>query len=187
MNMKDGQIFFSPLQEADLPLMHQWLNTPLVSEWWSLDGNHHPSLEAVERKYPPRINGLEPVDCYLIYYDDQPIGMIQLYRLDDFPVEKEMFGLDEGCAGVDLFIGEVDYVHQGLGSVIIRQFLTEIVFTDKRISRCVIDPDPENIIAVKAYRKAGFKYVKTIWNDKEKVHAHLMIVNRDEILLTKGV
>jgi aminoglycoside 6'-N-acetyltransferase len=181
MNIKDGLISFRPLQEADLPLMHRWLNTPHVSEWWNLDGNHHPSLEAVERKYPPRINGLEPVDCYLIYYDDKPIGMIQLYRLDDFPVEKAMFGLDEGCAGVDLFIGEVDYVHQGLGSGIIRQFLGEMVFTDERISRCVIDPDPKNIIAVKAYRKSGFKYLKTIWNDQEKVHTYLMIVNRDEI------
>jgi len=162
------------------------LNTPHVSEWWNLDGNHHPSVEDVERKYPPRINGLEPVDCNLMYYDDKPIGMIQFYRLDDFPVEKAMLGMDAGCAGVDLFIGEVDYVHRGLGSGIIRQFLREIVF-DKGISRCVIDPEPENIIAIKAYRKAGFKYLKTTWNDRDKVNAYIMSMNRDEIDLKKSV
>jgi RimJ/RimL family protein N-acetyltransferase len=185
--MKAGKITFTRLREADLPLMHKWLNTPHVSEWWSLDGNHLPSLEEIGRKYPPRIKGDEPVDCYLIYYDDKPIGMIQLYRLDDFPVEKAMFGLEGKCTGVDLFIGDEEHVHKGLGSTIIGKFIKEIVFIENDVDCCIIDPDPKNEIAIKAYKKAGFKYLKTVWNDKDLVDAYLMGINRDEILLKKGV
>jgi aminoglycoside 6'-N-acetyltransferase len=180
MKMKTGKITFKPLRAADLPLMHKWLNTPHVSEWWSLDGNHHPSLEDVKRKYLPRTGGDEPVDGYIIYCDNKPIGMIQSCKLDDFPAEKANFGLEDNCADVDIFIGEEEYVHKGLGSAIIRKFVKEIVFVNYDVSCCIIDPDPENKIAVKAYRKAGFKYLKTVWNEKEKVDAYLMSVRRDK-------
>jgi len=181
MKVKTGNIAFRLLQETDLPLMHRWLNTPHVSEWWSLDGNHHPSLEEVERKYPPRIRGDEPVDCFLIVYDDKPIGMIQSCKLDDYPAEKAMFGLDTGYAGIDLFIGEEAYVHKGLGSRIIRKFVKEIVFVNYDVSCCIIDPEPKNVIAIKAYSKAGFKHFKTVRNSKDNIDAYLMSVNREEL------
>jgi len=186
MKMKAGKIAFRLLRESDFPLMHRWLNTPHVSQWWSLDGNHHPSIKEVERHYLPRTSGNEPVDCYIFDYDDKPIGMIQSYRLDDFPAEKAVFDLEGNCAGIDLFIGEEEYVHKGLGSEIIRKFVKEIVFVDYDVSSCFIDPEPKNTIAIRAYRKAGFKYLKTVWNKKDSVEAYLMRINREELQAETG-
>jgi len=175
-----GKTAFKPLREKDLPLIHRWLNTPHVSEWWSLDGNHHPSMEEVVRHFSPRIKRKEPVDVFIIIYDDKPIGSIQSCMLDDYPEEKALFGLDDRCAGIDIFIGEEDYVHKGLGGSIIREFLKQVVFSKYGADSCMIDPQTENKIAIKAYEKVGFRYLRTVWYDKDKMQENIYIITRDE-------
>jgi aminoglycoside 6'-N-acetyltransferase len=182
MKKKVGKITFRPLRESDLPLMHKWFNTPHVSEWWSLDGNHHPSSEEVTKKYSPRIRNKEPVDCYLFYYDNRPIGMIQSCDLDNYPAEKAAFGLEGKCTGIDLLIGEEDYVHKGLGSGIMRSFLKDIVFAQPDVECCIADPYEENTIAIKAYQKAGFKYLRTVWYEADQKKEDLYTIRRDEII-----
>jgi RimJ/RimL family protein N-acetyltransferase len=177
-----GKISFKPLREKDLPLMHHWLNTPHVSEWWSLDGNHHPSMEEVIKHFSPRIKGKEPVDVYIIIYNDKAIGMIQSCQLDDYPEEKALFGLDDRCVGIDIFIGEEDHVHKGLGSGIIREFLKQVVFSKYSADSCVVDPQVENKIAIRAYKKVGFKYLRTVWYEKDKMDENIYIIRRDEFL-----
>jgi RimJ/RimL family protein N-acetyltransferase len=181
MKIKNDKITFRPLRENDLPLLHRWFNTPHVSEWWSLDGNNHPTLEEVKTKYTPRILPQTHVDVYIFSYDKKPMGMIQSCNMDDEPAEKAAFGLEDGCVGIDLCIGEEDYVHQGLGSVIIRHFLKEIVFSRENVVACIADPYVENTVAIKCYQKAGFKYLRTIWYEKEGKQEHIFIINRDEI------
>ncbi len=182
MNTKAGKITFQPLREVDLPLLHRWFNTPHVSEWWSHEGNHHPSLEEVTRKYSPRIKNKEPVDCYLFYYNNQPIGMIQSCDLDNYPMEKAVFGPAGKCTGIDLMIGEEDYVHRGLGSGIMRSFLKDIVFAQPGVEYCIADPQVENAIAIKAYQKAGFKYLRTVWYEADQQNEDVYIIRRDEIV-----
>ncbi|OGN98647.1 MAG: hypothetical protein A2Y58_04315 [Chloroflexi bacterium RBG_13_51_52] len=179
--MKAGKITFSPIKETDLPLLHKWFNTPHVSEWWEIDGNHHPSLDEITKHYSPRVIGDERVDVYLIIHDGTPIGMVQSCKMDDFPEEKTNFGLDRSCAGIDIVIGEADYVHRGLGSGIIRDFLKEIIFREYDVDYCIVDPHVKNEIAIKAYFKAGFKYLKTVWYQKESVQEHILIINREEV------
>jgi len=175
-----GKISFRLLREKDLPLMHRWLNTPHVSEWWSLDGNHHTSMKEVIKHYSPRIKGEEAVDVFIIIYDGKPIGMIQTCCLDDEPEEKAKVGIDRSCAGIDLFIGEEEYVHRKLGSGIIRKFLKEVVFKKYNVDCCIIDPQVENKIAIRAYEKAGFKYFKTIWYEKDRQREHILVIDREE-------
>jgi aminoglycoside 6'-N-acetyltransferase len=182
MKTKAGKTTFKRLQETDLPLMHRWFNTPHVSEWWKVDGKNLPSLEEVRQKYLPRIKGKDPVDVYLIIYNDKPIGMVQSCKLDDFPNEKANFGLNQSCVGIDIFIGEESYVHHGLGSGIIKEFLKNIVFEKYEVDCCIVDPQVENEIAIKAYKKAGFKYLKTVWYEKDGWREHLFSINRNELI-----
>jgi aminoglycoside 6'-N-acetyltransferase len=180
--MNAGKITFRRLKETDLPLLHQWFNTPHVSEWWEVEGERKPSLELVKKHYSPRILGNERVDVYLIIYDDKPIGMVQSYKLDDEPAEKANFGLDRNCAGIDMLIGKKDYVHRGLGSGIIREFLKEIIFKEYDVDCCIVDPYVKNEIAITAYKKAGFKYLKTVWYEKESKREHILYIDRKEII-----
>lgn len=177
--MNIERITFRELRENDLPLMFKWLNRPHVLTWYK----ESLSQEDVDRKYLPRINGQDPVSCYLIIYNGMPIGHVQSCKMDNYPVDKESLQLPQGCAGIDIFIGEEDYIHRGLGSTIIKNFLKEVVFVKYDVKYCVLDPEPQNEVAIKAYKKAGFKYVKTIWNGKAGVYAYLMNINRDEFAL----
>lgn len=172
------EINFKKLEENDLPLVHKWRNAEHVVEWY---GKTRPTFEEIKKKYVPRIHGNEPTYCFLILLDEKPIGFIQTYRVSDHPEYEKNVRLDEKTAGIDLFIGEKEYLHKGLGGEIIKQFLKEITFKMFDISSCVVSPDPNNKIAIRAYEKVGFSYVKMIRNSERKQEEYLMKISEDAI------
>jgi hypothetical protein len=107
--------------------------------------------------------------------------MIQSYDLEKEREEKSLFEVAGKCTGIDLFIGEADYVHKGLGSGIIRVFLKDIVFSNPLVECAVIDPQVENKAAIKAYEKAGFHYLRTVWYEADQVNEAILTISRDEI------
>ena len=155
-------ITFRPLLETDLPLMYQWLATDHVSEWYPIDDIAKPPFEVVRAHYLPMIRGEELTYGYLILFAGTPIGFIQTYLIRDHPEYARAVQVEDGAAGVDLFIGEPTAVHQGLGPQILRRFLQEVVFRTLGASSCIIGPQPENQAAIRAYEKAGFEYLKTV-------------------------
>jgi RimJ/RimL family protein N-acetyltransferase len=173
-------IGFRRMMMDDLLRMHRWLQMPHVLEWWW--GGVAPSYEAMAEKYGPRIRGEEPTDSYLIMYDDRPIGYIQAYMIRDYPEYAAVVDTDADAAGVDLFIGESAYLHQGFGCNILRAFLREIVFGAGDAMSCVIDPSEANRIAIRAYEKAGFRYFKTVPSANEPTPEYLMRITRADIL-----
>ena len=173
-----SRIGFEGLKGSHLPLVHRWLNSPHVSRWWYGEGS---SYREVEEKYIPRIEGREPTEPYLILYGEKPIGFIQTYRISDHPEYAEQVQVD-GSADVDLFIGEKDFLHRGPGHHILRRFLAEVVFGDGETECCVIDPEPKNTAAIRAYERAGFRYLKTIQVPREPEPEYLMKISREEVL-----
>ncbi|HEX5506531.1 MAG TPA: GNAT family N-acetyltransferase [Thermomicrobiales bacterium] len=154
-----GEIGFTPLAMADLPLLRRWLNRPAVAEWW--DGAPW-SADAVAAKYAPRVRGETPVRCFLIRYGGAPIGYIQAYPVAAYPDEWGDAGVEAGAWGVDLFIGSDRHRHRGLGAPILRAFARGVVFGACGAAACVIDPSPRNRVAIRAYEKAGFRHLRTI-------------------------
>jgi len=68
-----------------------------------------------------------------------------------------------------------------LGPIIIKKVLKDIVFQNKNIKGCVIGAEPKNIIAIKAYKKVGFKYIKTIKIPDENKSEYIMEISGNEI------
>lgn len=157
----EEKISFKSLSVDDLERLHKWLLSPHVKGWYD---HGKQTFEDVEKKYTPRIKGESPTSCFQILFNDTPIGQIQMYKINNYPEYKQALQIDENAAGVDLFIGEKEFQHKGLGSIIIRKFLKEFVFTKLAVESCIIAPHPNNIAAIKAYQKAGFKHIKTIVN-----------------------
>ncbi|HEY8292206.1 MAG TPA: GNAT family N-acetyltransferase, partial [Thermomicrobiales bacterium] len=172
-------IGFRRMTMDDLPRMHRWLETPHVLEWW---GGVAPSVEAVAGKYGPRIRGEGPTDPYLILSGERPIGYIQTYMIRAYPEYAAVVDTDADAAGVDLFIGEVAYLHQGLGSHILRAFLREIIFGMGDATSCIIGPSEANRIAIRAYEKAGFRSFKTVPSANEPTLEYLMRITRVDII-----
>jgi RimJ/RimL family protein N-acetyltransferase len=158
-------IGFRKLERRDLPLMHRWLNTPHVAQWWPDEAL---ALDQIVARYTPRIDGLEDVRCFVIAHGDTPIGYIQVSPVD------------ERSVGIDLLIGEVEFYHRGLGASIIRKFLGRVVFADPAIENCVIDPTVSNRGAIRAYEKAGFRYFETVVEPGEPEPHHMMRIARKD-------
>jgi aminoglycoside 6'-N-acetyltransferase len=170
---------FRPLTRADFPLMLRWHNTPHVRAWWQLDPR---TAEEIEEKYGPRVDLPSLTRGYIMLYDGQPVGFIQEYLIRDYPEYADAIQVDDDAAGVDLFIGEEAYVHRGLGPILLRAFLHDVVFARPDVGCCVIGPAESNASAIRAYEKAGFHYLKTIQVPGEPEPEALLRVTRADLV-----
>lgn len=173
------KIKFRKLLVSDLMLMLKWLNTGFVNQWY---GKRQYTYSEILDKYGNRINGDDPTNSYLIFYDNTPIGYIQAYQISDYPDYNKYAQVDENTAGVDLFIGEDNYIHKGFGTVILTKFLREVVFSKDSIVSCVVGPEPKNKVAIRCYEKVGFRYFKTIYLPEEKEPEYLMHIKKENLI-----
>ena len=148
-------ITFRSLRSDDLPTLHRWLSNPRVSRWYG--GLPPASLAEVAAKYAPRTLAASSVRPYVILHDDTPIGYIQWYMVADAPEYAALVGDARGAAALDLLIGEDASAARGLGVASLRAFLRTIVFAVPGTAYCYVDPHPENLIAIRAYTRAGFR------------------------------
>lgn len=118
---------------------------------------------------------------FVILYEERPVGFIQCYPICAEDDETYASLVDvENSAGVDLFIGEPERLYRGLGSHVIRRFLSTCVFPDPEIEVCVIGPEPKNAAAIRAYEKAGFRFFKTVRVPGEPEPEYLMKLTKQE-------
>jgi RimJ/RimL family protein N-acetyltransferase len=166
------------LWASDLERMHLWLNAPHVRRRWYEEGT---SYQEIEEGYLPRTDGREAPRPFVILHKDKAIGYIQSHLISDegYASLVEV----EDSAGVELFVGETEYLYRTLGKNIVRSFLFEHVFSDLGIAVCVTGPDvtgpePKNAAAIRAYEKAGFRYFKSTHVPGEP--EDLMMLGREE-------
>jgi aminoglycoside 6'-N-acetyltransferase len=136
---------FKPMTADDLPLVKRWLAAPHVSEWW-----HEP-----DEQFGLITGDLsEPaMDQYIVVSDGRPFAYLQCY---DIAAWNSGFGEQpQGARGIDQFIGEIDMLGRGHGSAFIRSFTDGLLAAGT--PRIVTDPDVDNLRAVRAYEKAGFR------------------------------
>jgi aminoglycoside 6'-N-acetyltransferase len=135
---------FRPMSADDLPLIRGWLARPHVREWWG-DPDEQFGLVSGDLNEPA-------MDQYLVSLENAPFGYLQCYRLTDWNL---CFGPQpDATRGVDQMIGEPAMVGRGHGSGFIRAFIEGLLTSGT--PRVVVDPDPGNARAIRAYEKAGF-------------------------------
>jgi aminoglycoside 6'-N-acetyltransferase len=145
----------------DFPLARRWLLEPHVRRWWHDDPKEADYPEGTLRDWAQAIRGEDPTDMFLIQIDGRPIGVLQSYRVQDYPdYVAELGELAETAASLDLFIGEPGLVGMGHGPALIREFLLRLAFERYGVSYCVIGPARANVAAIRAYEKAGFRYLR---------------------------
>jgi len=155
-------ITFKPLNESYFPLLLKWLETPHVKKWWDQDVTY--TMDLVHEKFGKHIHGIalsknsnHKTYAYVICLDEEMIGYIQAYNAHDFAQENhlDLSAISGSVCGIDLFIGEQLFLHKGLGTVILNAFESQVLTT--HFDRCLIDPAKDNLTAIKAFTKAGFK------------------------------
>ena len=129
----------------DLPTIRRWLESPHVAAWWH-DAAEQFELVSGDLGHPDMAQ-------FIVTLDARPFAYLQCYNLNAWNA-----GLGEqpgGTRGLDQFIGEPDMLDRGHGSGFIRAFADRLLASG--IPRIVIDPDPSNARAIRAYEKAGFE------------------------------
>ncbi|PPE03066.1 Aminoglycoside N(6')-acetyltransferase type 1 [Holospora curviuscula] len=154
-------ITFEPLNELHFLLLLKWLETSHVKKWWDQDVAY--TMELMKEKYSSYVkdyklegSAQKPIQAFIIYSDQNPVGYIQICNAYDFPRRKPLLGLPSNLGAFDIFIGEEEVLKQGLGSKAIVQFLK---LHGNQYSYIFADPDINNLFAIKCYEKAGFKKV----------------------------
>lgn len=182
-------IIFEPLHESDFPLLLTWLQMPHVKKWWDQDVAY--TMDLVKEKFGKNIHGMalsknsnNKIYAYIICFNKEMIGYIQAYNAHDFAHENDLnlSVISGSICGVDLFIGDSKFLHKGIGSQILNEFERQILAS--HFDWCLIDPAKENLCAIKAFAKAGFKVFEqfqansTVWMIK-KLHKHSFTYDPD--------
>jgi aminoglycoside 6'-N-acetyltransferase len=149
-------ISFVPVAPEHLPMIHRWLHAPHIREWW---GEPETELGYIV----DMVEGRDSTKPYIFYVNGEPTGYIQVWFIGPHQTEewsKEnpwLMKLPSHAVGVDLSIGEESKLSKGIGSAVLRQFVG--MLKAEGHTAIIIDPDPENMRAVRAYTKAGFRPV----------------------------
>lgn len=149
-----GEIGFRPVSPADYDLLRAWLAAPHLREWW---GEPEEELGHIR----DMVEGRDTTRPYIITLDGAPVGYIQYWHIGHHQNEvwiREnpwLAELPADAVGVDLSIGEPELLSRGVGSAALVAFVR--MLRDEGRETIIIDPDPANARAVKAYRKAGFR------------------------------
>jgi RimJ/RimL family protein N-acetyltransferase len=155
----DTQIRFEPVSAEHFALLERWLAAPHMKEWW---GDPTEELGFIR----DMVENRDTTRPFLIMMDDRPIGYIQYWFIGHHQNEEWLAShpwlseLPSDTVGVDLSIGEPDLLSRGIGSRAVRAFV-EMLMADGHRS-IIIDPDPANLRAVRAYEKAGFRPVPAL-------------------------
>lgn len=145
MNFVADGYAFAPATPDDFPMLARWLEQDHVRRWWG-----DPDEELAEIA---RIFGDPSMEALIVSHDGRPFAHQQSWDpalWPDYPLQDQ----PAGTRGIDQFIGEADMLGHGHGTRFIGAFTRHLLL--QGAPRVVIDPDPENLAAIRAYEKAGF-------------------------------
>ncbi|MGL4320975.1 MAG: GNAT family N-acetyltransferase [Paracoccaceae bacterium] len=152
----DGDIGFRAVTTADLPLLATWMARPHWAEWW---GEADTELGYVQ----DMIEGRDDTQPFIFTLDGVPQGYIQVWRIASARTEPWLteapwlMWLPDNTVGVDLSLADAAMLSRGVGSAVLRAFVARLRAAGE--TEIIIDPDPANLRAVRAYEKAGFRVI----------------------------
>ena len=159
MRRDPGEISFLPVEPKHFPLLRKWLGEPHMQEWW---GEPEEELGFIR----DMVEGRDTTRPFLIAVDGMPVGYVQYWFIGhhqnaewiaDHPWLAE---LPSDTVGVDLSIGDAEQLSQGIGSAALKAFVAQL--RRQGHTNIIIDPDPTNARAVRAYTKAGFRPISRL-------------------------
>lgn len=147
-------VSFRPVTAADLPMLADWIARPHWQAWWD-----DPKEEIAHIR--DMVDGRDTTRPFIFGENGEDLGYIQVWVIADQRVEPWLTvapwlnDLPDDAVGVDLSIADDARLGQGLGTRALRAFVAMLRAEGHRC--IVIDPDPSNLRAVRAYEKAGFR------------------------------
>jgi len=145
------RISFRPLGRRDFTLVSRWFQEPHVARWWNQDS----SLEHIEAKYGPRVDGADQTSMWIIEIDGRPAGLAQHYEHEDYPEHDTAVGIPD-AVGIDYLLG-AEHAGRGLGPAVLDAFADLVLVLTPGARCCIATPAQENRPSRVALERAGFQ------------------------------
>lgn len=163
---------FKKLDYNHLPLLHRWYNSMHVQSWYAKGPLEFEELESKYRKCLSHSRA-QSIFGFICFYNKIPIGYIQYYSIKRHQwLNVDLSKFLDNSAGIDVFIGEQDFLGKGLGTKMIQRFLKRHVF--REFECCFVDPRQDNLAALACYKKCGFETMTQVYSETLEVHTLLI-------------
>lgn len=153
------EIAIRPMTMDDLPMLTDWIARPHWQEWWG-------DVDEEVGYLRDMLEGRDTARPFVFEIGGEPAGYTQYWFADDEQTDERLAEhpwlalLPKGTVGIDIGIAEAGELSRGLGSSVVRM-MAETLWQDGH-REIIIDPDPDNKRAVRAYEKAGFRVVQEL-------------------------
>ncbi|MBQ8425114.1 MAG: GNAT family N-acetyltransferase [Clostridia bacterium] len=152
-------ISFRKTEVNDAYLIRNWIKTNRdVKHWYYMD--KIPRLDTIKNKIANRLND-KKFNMVIVMCDDTEIGYIQSYPVEGNGAWINKVKIYDNMVSIDYFIGDVNYIHKGLGVKMILAYINKYL-KNNIYDYALITPDPENIASNRCAIKCGFEYIKTV-------------------------
>jgi len=119
--------------EADLELVHGWMQQAHVAPWWELAG----PLSLLREHLAAHAH----VDAW-IAGDGEPFAYVETYRVADDPLAAHV-DAEPGDRGFHLLVGPPERLGLGLGRLLVRE-VTARLLAEPGATRVICEPDVRN-------------------------------------------
>lgn len=160
------EITFQALQVDHFPFLYQWHQAEHIIAWWN-DGEKwdyakvETSYTAYLKYHKKKGAKHSPICGYVIYCAQHPMGYLHYYNMEE--VKQGVEYLDTTrvkVAALEIMIGDSFYTKKNLAHYILELFLKEYIWPTFRA--CFVALHVNNVAAINAYQKAGFKIVNRL-------------------------
>ena len=142
---------FRLLRREDFASLALWFGEPHVAQWWNPDA----TLEGIEAKYGPRIDGVDAATTmWIIEIGGEAAGLAQHYRHADHPAHDAAVGIAQ-AVGIDYLLSKA-YAARGLGGHVLSTFAGFVLERVPEALSCVATPAQANRRSWRALEAAGF-------------------------------
>lgn len=155
-----GIIGFRAVTQEDYGLLGDWMARPHWREWW---GEPDEELGFVRDMVEGRDTTCRP---FIFSIEDEPSGYIQVWQVGPHQVPEWtdenpwLLQVPPDAVGIDLSLSDGERLGRGLGSAVLSRFV--VMLREAGHDTILIDPDPANARAVRAYEKAGFRRMDSV-------------------------
>jgi len=143
-----NEVSLRPLDPSlDRALLEHWLELPHVVRWW---GDPDVQLKSSLNRPPG-------ADHVVIYAGEVPVGYLRWQPANiEYLESLDVLEVPRGAMDIDIYLGEPDYVGQGIGTVALR-ILLAMLTAEPDVPAAGMSVSLENAAAIRCYEKAGFQ------------------------------
>ena len=157
----DPVVDLRAMTRDDLPDVLRWRHEPHVARWFPTAEAR--SLETLEARYGPRLDGEAATRMFVVTADDVAVGFLQDYRISDHP-DFALLTPDPEAIGVDYAIGEPAWLGRGVGLRMLERWFAIAAEAYPDAPSYFAAPDHRNGASRRLLLRAGF--VEGTWFDE---------------------